>query len=102
MLFAETTHPHPEQCNEIVPLSELILDSNSSETLGFQCSTVQWVTALHVEDANTTTPTDELLCLGPSHLPSKSASRVEPPDHEGELNYISKYLIDTCSCEESP
>ena len=86
--FAETTHPHLEQCNEIVPLSELILYNNSSKTSGFECSTVQWVTASHTfKIINEVT----------------SACRVEPPDHEGKLNYISKYVPYTiCSCEESP
>ena len=33
------------------------------------------------------------LCPGPSQLPSVVTPSVSPPEHEGELNHISKYLI---------
>jgi len=98
--------PYPEQCNESVSLSELVHDSNSCKTLGLECSIVESVTASHVEDANAmTTLTDELSCPGPSYLSSNaitSAPRVEPPDHEGELNYISKYLIQYVPVKKIP
>jgi len=59
-------------------------------------SIVEPVTASNKEDMSTTA-TDN----GPSCLPSNtvtSAPVVEPPEHEGELNSISKYLVQ-CSCE---
>ena len=56
-------------------LSELVCDS---EILGLERSSVESVTELRV-NANTAATT--------------SVPTIEPPEHEGELNYISKYLI---------
>ena len=60
-------------------LSELVCDSISRETLGLERSSVESVTELQVENANTAATT--------------RVPMIEPPEHEGELNYISKYLI---------
>ena len=54
-------------------------DSISSETLGLVHSFVESVTELQEESTNTAVTT--------------SVPMIEPPEHEGELNYISKYLI---------
>ena len=56
-------------------LSELVCDS---EILGLERSSVESVTELQV-NANTAATT--------------SVPTIEPPEHEGELNYISKYFI---------
>jgi len=32
-------------------------------------------------------------CPGPSQITSRVTPAIPPPEHEGELNYISKYLI---------
>ena len=97
LCYAEGQLPdhNSEQCNESVSLLELVSDSNSSETLGLERSAVEPVAALYMEGTSTATSTDDV-CPGPSCLPSNAATsttRVEAPDHEGELNYISKYLI---------
>ena len=60
-------------------LSKLAFDSISNETLGLEHSSVESVTELQVESTNTVATT--------------SVPMIEPPEHEGELNYISKYLI---------
>ena len=36
---------------------------------------------------------NESSCPGPSQLKSNAIHGVTPPEHEGELNYISKYMI---------
>ena len=87
--------PHTEQYHESVSLSELACDGNLIESLGLERSTIESVTISCVEDT-TTTAIDDLSCPGPSHLPSNAvvtSAPVETPDHEGELNHISKYLI---------
>ena len=60
-------------------LSEIVCDSISRETLGLECSSVESVTELQVENANTVATT--------------RVPMIKPPEYEGELNYISKYLI---------
>ena len=75
----ESPNPYSEQYNENVSLSELAFDSISSETLGLERSFVESVTELQVESTNTAATT--------------SVPMIEPPEHEGELNFISKYLI---------
>ena len=75
----ESPNPYSEQYNENVSLSELAFDSISSETLGLERSFVESVTELQVESTNAAAAT--------------SVPMIEPPEHEGELNYISKYLI---------
>ena len=75
----ESPNPYSEQYNENVSLSELAFDSISSETLGLERSSVESVTELQVESTNTAATT--------------SVPMIEPPEHKGELNYISKYLI---------
>ena len=72
---AQSPDPYSEQYNENVSLSELVYDS---EILGLERSSVESVTELQV-NANTAATT--------------SVPTIEPPEHEGELNYISKYLI---------
>jgi len=32
-------------------------------------------------------------CHGPSQITSRVTPAIPPPEHEGELNYISKHLI---------
>ena len=51
--------------------------------LGLECSTN--VTPCFIEKENKS--------CGPSQLKSSVVNDVAPPEHEGELNYISKYLI---------
>ena len=95
--------PHAEQYHENVSLSKLACDGNLIESLGLERSTIESVTASHVED--TTTTTDDLSCPGPSHLPSNAvvtSGPVETPDHEGELNHISKYLIQYVPVKKAP
>ena len=44
-------------------------------------------------------------CLGPSHVPSSTIAAVHsipPPEHEGELNYISKYLVQYIPAKKAP
>lgn len=36
---------------------------------------------------------NQSFCQRPSQLKSNASHSVTPPEHEGELNYISKYLI---------
>ena len=96
--------PHAEQYHESVSLSELACDGSLIENLGLERSTIESVTASHVEDTTTTT-TDDLSCPGPSHLPSNAvvtSAPVETPDHEGELNHISKYLIQYVPVKKAP
>ena len=44
-------------------------------------------------------------CPGPSHVPSTTMSAVKnlpPPEHEGELNYLSKYLVQYVPVKKPP
>ena len=93
--------PHPEQYHENLSLSELVCDTTLSETLGLECLTAN----SHVEDTSTTTASTDILFPGPSHLPSNvvtNAPGINTPDHEGELYYISKYLIQYVPVKKRP
>ena len=77
---------HPGECTENMSLLELISANETSENF---CPIVEPVTASSEEDMGSKTTDDR-----PAHLPSNAATNgtvVEPPDHQGKLNYISKY-----------
>ena len=61
--------------------------------LGLEHSTN--VTPCSIEEENQSPPSSmsQSSSLGPSQLISHVIHGVTPPEHEGELNYISKYLI---------
>ena len=79
------------ECTENISLLELISANETSENLCLERPIVEPVTASNGEDMGSKTTDDR-----PAYLPSNAATNrlvVEPPDHEGKLNYISKYLV---------
>jgi len=90
----------PGECTENISLLELISVNETSENLCLECPIVDPVTASSGEDMGSETTDDR-----PVHLPSNAATNrpvIEPPDHEGKLIYISKYLVQYIPLNKAP